>query len=43
MMTNIVGIPNTPEDLILDMALQVRFEQRGDISLPVFAPTGDNL
>ncbi len=23
MMTNIVGIPNTPEDLILDMALQV--------------------
>ena len=41
MMTNIVGVPNTPEDLILDMALQVTFEQRGDISLPVFAPAGE--
>jgi uncharacterized OB-fold protein len=40
MMTNIVGVPNTPEDLILDMALQVTFEQRGDIALPVFAPAG---
>jgi len=41
MMTNIVGVPNTPEDLVLDMALQVTFEQRGDISLPVFTPTGE--
>jgi len=40
MMTNIVGIPNTPEDLILDMELQVTFEQRGGISLPVFTPSG---
>ena len=40
MMTNIVGVPNTPEELILDMELQVTFEQRGDISLPVFAPAG---
>ena len=40
MMTNIVGVPNTPEDLILDMELQVTFERRGDISLPVFTPAG---
>ncbi|HXZ65498.1 MAG TPA: Zn-ribbon domain-containing OB-fold protein [Streptosporangiaceae bacterium] len=40
MMTNIVGVPNTPEDLVLDMALEVTFEPRGDISLPVFAPAG---
>jgi uncharacterized OB-fold protein len=38
MMTNIVGIPNTPEDLVLDMELRVRFERRGDMSLPVFGP-----
>ena len=38
MMTNIIGIPNTPEDLVLDMELQVEFEQRGDISVPVFGP-----
>jgi uncharacterized OB-fold protein len=38
MMTNIVGVPNTPEDLILDMELQVTFEQRGDITIPLFAP-----
>jgi uncharacterized protein len=36
MMTNIVGVPNTPEDLVLDMELQVTFERRGEISLPVF-------
>ncbi len=36
MMTNITGIPNTPEDLVLDMELQVTFEQRGDISIPLF-------
>ena len=40
MMTNLVGVPNTPEDLILDMELQVTFEQRGDVSLPVFTPAG---
>jgi uncharacterized protein len=38
MMTNITGIPNTPEDLVLDMELQVTFEQRGDIAIPLFAP-----
>ena len=38
MMTNIVGLPPTPEALELDMPLRVRFEQRGDVSLPVFGP-----
>jgi len=40
MMTNLVGVPNTPEDLVLDMELQVTFERRGEISLPVFTPAG---
>jgi uncharacterized protein len=39
MMTNIVGIPNTPADLVLDMELQVTFEQRGEMSIPVFGPS----
>ena len=38
MMTSIVGLPATPEALQLDMPLQVRFERRGDVSLPVFGP-----
>lgn len=38
MMANIVGIANTPENLVLDMPLRVVFEERGDISLPQFAP-----
>jgi uncharacterized OB-fold protein len=38
MMTSIVGVPATPEALELDMPLRVRFEQRGDVSLPVFGP-----
>jgi hypothetical protein len=37
-MTSIVGLPATPEALQLDMPLQVRFEQRGNVSLPVFGP-----
>lgn len=40
MMTNVVGVENTPENLILDMELQVRFEPRGDMSIPVFRPAG---
>ena len=39
-MTNIVGIPNTPEDLVLDMALEVQFESRANVHLPVFGPIG---
>jgi len=40
MMTNIVGIPNTPDDLVLDMELEVSFETRADLCLPVFGPLG---
>jgi uncharacterized OB-fold protein len=39
MMTNIVGCPQTPEALQLDMPLQVTFApQTDDISLPFFEP-----
>jgi uncharacterized OB-fold protein len=38
MMTNIVGIENTPENLVLDMPLTVQFEARGEMQVPVFAP-----
>ncbi len=40
MMTNIIGIENTPELLQLDMPLEVAFVPRGDQMLPVFAPAG---
>ncbi len=40
MMTNLVGVPNTPEQLVLDMPLRVTFEQRGEVSLPLFTPAG---
>ncbi|TVV76622.1 Zn-ribbon domain-containing OB-fold protein [Sphingomonas solaris] len=39
MMTNIVDCPQTPEALVLDMPLEVRFEpQNDDITLPFFRP-----
>ena len=38
MMTNILGLPATPEALELDMPLQVTFEARGNVSLPQFRP-----
>jgi hypothetical protein len=39
MMTNIVGCPQTPEALQLDMPLAVSFaKQTDDITLPLFAP-----
>ena len=39
MMTNIIGCPQTPEALQLDMAVEVVFEkQTDDISLPLFQP-----
>lgn len=41
MMTNIVGCPQTPEALELDMPLQVVFEKLDDrITLPLFRPAG---
>ena len=38
MMANIVGVPNTPDELELDMPLEVRFESRGEQMVPVFTP-----
>ncbi|MQA84519.1 MAG: DNA-binding protein [Streptosporangiales bacterium] len=38
MMTNIVGVENTPENLVLDMPLQVTFERRDEMAVPVFQP-----
>ena len=39
MMTNIVGCPQTPEALELDMNLEVTFEKLDDnITLPLFRP-----
>ncbi|MGP4017549.1 Zn-ribbon domain-containing OB-fold protein [Saccharopolyspora sp. 5N708] len=38
LMTNIVDVTPTPENLLLDMDLQVAFEERGDVVVPVFRP-----
>ena len=40
LMTNIVGCPQTPEALQLDMAVEVTFETFGEIALPFFKPAG---
>jgi uncharacterized OB-fold protein len=41
LMTNIAGIENTPENLVLDMPLEVDFEDvDGDITLYTFRPAG---
>ncbi|MEX2394630.1 MAG: Zn-ribbon domain-containing OB-fold protein [Actinomycetota bacterium] len=41
MMSNIVGVEQTPEALVLDMELQVTFEERGSVMLPLFTPAGE--
>jgi hypothetical protein len=42
MMSNIVGCPQTPEALVLDMPLVVTFEQLSEeIALPLFKPVGE--
>jgi uncharacterized OB-fold protein len=38
LMSNIVEIENTPDNLVLDMELEVTFEERGDQSVPLFRP-----
>jgi hypothetical protein len=39
MMTNILDCPQTPEDLVLDMELEVTFRQMdNEITLPYFRP-----
>jgi uncharacterized OB-fold protein len=41
MMTNIVGVEPTPENLPVDMPVEVTFErQSDDITLPLFRPAG---
>ena len=41
LMTNIVGCPQTPEALVLDMPLEVVFERQTDhITLAFFKPAG---
>ena len=41
MMTNIVKVENTPENLILDMPLEVVFEDiADDMSIPKWKPSG---
>ena len=43
MMSNVVGCPQTPEALQLDMPLQVTFEVLDEeISLPLFTPAADS-
>jgi uncharacterized OB-fold protein len=41
MMTNIVGVEPTPENLPIDLPVEVTFEQQNDdITLPLFRPAG---
>ena len=40
MMSNIVDCEQTPEALVLDMPLEVTFEDNGDIAIPLFRPKG---
>ena len=41
MMTNIVGIENTPENLVLDMPLEVVFDDvLPDVTIPKWRPAG---
>jgi uncharacterized OB-fold protein len=43
MMTNIIGCPQTPEALQLDMPVEVTFEKISEkIALPQFTPAADN-
>jgi hypothetical protein len=38
MMGNVTGVEQTPEALELDMPLQITFEQRGEMAVPVWEP-----
>ena len=40
MVANLLECPPDPEALILDMPLEVTFEQRGDVAIPQFKPAG---
>ena len=39
MLSNIVECEQTPEALVLDMPLEVTFEDNGDIAVPLFRPS----
>jgi uncharacterized OB-fold protein len=43
MATNIVGIPNTPDDLVLDMRLEVCFVEQSGVKVPKFRPLTTEL
>ena len=38
LMANVVGVPATPEALVLDMELTVTFEDQGGMQVPKFRP-----
>jgi len=40
MVSNLMGCPADPDALPLDMALEVTFEDRGDVTVPQFRPAG---
>jgi uncharacterized OB-fold protein len=42
LLSNIIGVEPIPENLPLDMALQVAFEHRSGQNVPVFRPSGAN-
>lgn len=41
LMTNIVGVEPDPEKLPLDLPLEVTFEARGELNIPMFAPRSE--
>lgn len=43
MLTNIVGVEQTPEALVLDMPLVVEFDERDGVFVPVFRPAADEV
>ncbi len=40
MMTNLRGVPADPAYLVVDMPLEVVFESRDGLTLPMFQPAG---
>jgi hypothetical protein len=41
MMSNVIGVEPTPENLPIDLPLEVTFEQQSDdITLPLWRPAG---
>lgn len=41
MLTNLVGVEPDPQHLELDMPLEVTFEPRGDVAVPLFRPAAE--